>query len=90
MEVPKMYLYPCAVYTLLMILGTNDQNTCLEYEQVLPSFLYLAKWGSSCSGFVFQHQCKFDLKRKLPSAINFQHSLNENAIYPIVLDRYLV
>ena len=36
MELPKTCLYPCAVYTLLMILGTNDQNTCLEYEQVLP------------------------------------------------------
>ena len=36
MEVPKTHFYPCAVYTLLMILGTNDQNTCLEYEQVLP------------------------------------------------------
>ena len=36
MEVPKKHFYSCAVYTLLMILGTNDQNTCLEYEQVLP------------------------------------------------------
>ena len=23
-------------FLLRMILGTNDQNTCLEYEQVLP------------------------------------------------------
>ena len=46
MEVPKTYFYPCAVYTLLMILGTNDQNTCLEYEQVLPFLSLPCKMGA--------------------------------------------
>ena len=66
MEVPKEYFYPCAVYTLLMILGTNDQNTCLEYEQVLP-FLSLptAQWGKIRSEFAFQFYCIFNFKIKL-------------------------
>ena len=46
MEVPKTSFYPCAVYTLLMILGTNDQNTCLEYEQVLPFLSLPCKMGA--------------------------------------------
>ena len=46
MEVPKTNSYPCAVYTLLMILGTNDQNTCLEYEQVLPFLSLPCKMGA--------------------------------------------
>ena len=33
MEIPDNSMSP---FSLRMILGTNDQNTCLEYEQVLP------------------------------------------------------
>ena len=32
-EIPNIFMIP---FSLRMILGTNDQNTCLEYEQVLP------------------------------------------------------
>ena len=32
-KIPNTFMIP---FSLRMILGTNDQNTCLEYEQVLP------------------------------------------------------